>query len=43
MNNKQPITDEEVSKAVDYLRDTAEEVAKNKAERIYLNYNSIRS
>jgi len=36
MNNKQLITDEDISKAVDYLRDTAEEAAKNKAERIYL-------
>ena len=36
MNNKQFITDEDISKAVDYLRDTAEEAAKNKAERIYL-------
>ena len=34
--NKQIITDEDVSKAVDYLRDTAEEAAKNKSERIYL-------
>ena len=30
------LTDEDISKAVDYLRDTAEEAAKNKAERIYL-------
>ena len=34
--NKQLITDEDVDKAVNYLRDTAEEAAKNKAERIYL-------
>jgi len=36
MNNKQLITDEDVSKAVDYLRDTAEISAKYKAERVYL-------
>ncbi len=30
------ISEQEVEKAVDYLRDTAEEAAKRKAERIYL-------
>ena len=37
MNNKQFITEEDVSKAVDVLRDTAENSAKYKAERVYLD------
>jgi|TARA_R110000787_G_scaffold272801_1_gene380335 hypothetical protein len=35
--NKQFITDEDISKAVNFLRDTAEESAKFKAERVYLD------
>jgi hypothetical protein len=34
--NEQIISEKEVSKALDYLRDSAAEVAKAKAERIYL-------
>ena len=34
--NEQIISEQEVSKALDYLRDSASEVAKAKAERIYL-------
>ena len=37
MNNKQIITDEDVDKAVDFLRNTAEQSAKYKAERVYLD------
>ena len=37
MNNKQLITDEDVDKAVDFLRNTAEQSAKYKAERVYLD------
>ena len=34
--NEQISSEKEVSKALDYLRDSAAEVAKAKAERIYL-------
>jgi len=37
MNNKQFITEDDISKAVDFLRDTAENSAKYKAERVYLD------
>lgn len=36
MNNKQIITDEDVQKSLDFLRDTALKAAQYKAERIYL-------
>ena len=37
MNNKQIITDNDVQKSLDFLRDTSENAAKYKAERIYLD------
>jgi len=36
MTNKQLITDEEIEKAVDWLRDNADESAKSRATRIYM-------
>ena len=35
-NIKQLITDEEIEKAVDWLRDNADDSAKSRAERIYI-------
>ena len=42
MNNIEPktkeiITDEDIEKAVDFLKNTAEESAKYRAERLYLD------
>lgn len=34
--NRQFITDEEIDKALDYLRDNADEAAKARAERVYV-------
>lgn len=36
ISNRQFITDDEIDKALDYLRDNAEEAAKARAERIYV-------
>ena len=35
LERENPLSDDEIDKAVDYLRDTAEITARHKAERVY--------